>query len=97
MNNSIEDLNLAWGMDGFLGLLRDANFNHEKGLSLLYTLQNISFNDVEYIPKDLVSLLWYIPIYMEWQSQRFNLKENNNYITLEAEIHNGIERILGIP
>ncbi len=97
MNKLTDDLNLAWDEDGFLGLLRDSSFNHEKGLNLLQILQGISFDDVECIPKDLVSLLWYIPIFMEWQSQRLNLAVNENYITLEAEIHNEIERILGTP
>src|SRR5438552_1605020 len=94
----IEQLDLSWDMDlGFFGRLRQGYFDNElyKGFSIL--LKSISYEEDELIPKRIVSLLWYIPLFMEWQKERvqqeINLKEYNS---LKQNIENELERILGI-
>ncbi len=101
MSNNLKVISSAWEMDGFLGLLRDQIFNFEKGKSFLLDLRKIDFKDTEYIDKDYVRNLWYIPIFMEWQD--LNLKaivsseDYKRFVNLKSEILNELERILDVP
>ena len=73
-------------------------FDNKLFTDFLALLQAISFGEEELIPRRVVSLLWYIPLFMEWQKERvegaIGLKDYRNKKTL---IENELERILGVP
>ncbi len=50
------------------------------------------------IPRRLVSLIWYIPIFMTWQAERVKGSVDiQEYQRIANQIEGKIEEILGIP
>jgi hypothetical protein len=98
-NEQIEQLNASWDLEsGFFGNLRERKFNNELFENFVLLLRSISFNEDELIPRRVVSLLWYIPLFMEWQKERVrNTISLSNYENKKTEIENELERILGVP
>jgi hypothetical protein len=95
----IEQLESKWEVDtGFFYKLRHGIFDRNLFNEFLILLKTISFEDDEMISSRIVSLLWYIPLFMEWQKERvqktINLKEYN---ISKQNIENELERILGVP
>jgi len=96
----IESLEYEWSLEnGFLGLLRAGEFSNNGLARLLGVLDTIDLDDQKIIDRRLVSLLWYMPIFMDWQRER--LEENGvDLVKLDSaitEIDNRLEGILGIP
>jgi hypothetical protein len=88
--------------DGFFYMLRDQHVDFQKGNALLELLGHLDFDEHERIEKYKISLLWYIPIYMEWQFERLKDFEKDKeilskYSNLQGLILNEVERILGTP
>ena len=56
---------------------------------------------MDFLHKKIVSLLWYIPIFMEWQKETLRKKYDDltirKYESLMNRIQGEIERILGYP
>ena len=94
----IQHLEFAWSFEGFLGQLRDGKFDPILYEEFITLLRSISFKGEDSILKEIVSLLWYIPLFMEWQCERvkdsISLKE---YERKKTVIENELERILGTP
>ncbi len=95
----IEQLESTWEVDtGFFYKLRQGIFDRKLYNEFLILLKTIDFEDEEMIVSRVVSLLWYIPLFMEWQKERvvktINLGEYN---ILKQNIENELERILGVP
>lgn len=101
MSTILDEISLAWEMEGFLGLLRDQEFDEKKGEFFLQRLKLVNFNNEDKIPKNIVSFLWYIPLFMEWQSAKLEsiivAEKFNKYVNLQSQILVELERILGIP
>ena len=94
----VNKLDSSWDFDeGFFGKLRQGVFDDklcDEFISLLYSI----FIDDESIPKHVVRLLWYIPLFMEWQKERVLANVSLvKYNLNKTEIENQLERILGIP
>lgn len=67
----LEALDLAWDPDeGFLGKLRDGEFSEELGDSYLALLESIEIGEGESLHPDFVRLVWFAPMFMEWQRER---------------------------
>jgi hypothetical protein len=83
--------------DGFLGKLRSGSFDAGKAAELLDTLRELDLGDATVVDRRLVSLLWYMPLFIEWQGRRLpdddqaKLNEVLNFVTTE------LQRILGVP
>ena len=95
----IQQLENAWEIDsGFFWKLRQGTFDRQLYNDFLVLLKSISFEDEELISSRVVSLLWHIPLFMEWQKRRVQkdipLEEYDN---LKTNIENELERILGVP
>jgi hypothetical protein len=95
----ISQLEAIWEVDsGFLYKLRQGIFDRELYNEFIQLLREISFEDEELISSRIVSLLWYIPLFMEWQKERVQKNISlNEYNILKTTIENELERILGIP
>jgi hypothetical protein len=87
---------------GSLGLLRDGIMD----LTALSRLQPLleeakkhSSNDL--LPKRMVSLLWYIPLFMTWQEERVRERAGNDAVEQLKRMTNQtlgmLEEILGAP
>jgi len=83
--------------EGFLGLLRLGHFDSLARDRFLELLRSIRLEPSELIDRRVVSLLWYIPLLMQWQERRLDadertaLQETLNAVTTE------LERVLGVP
>lgn len=104
MDNLFSKISESWDEpNGFFYKIRDQNVDFIQGNEIVQILKKIEFADDELIEKYKIKLLWYIPIYMEWQYERLkdfqsgNKKVLDNYLLLQASMLNEIERILDVP
>jgi len=95
----IEYLECAWDREGFLGGIREGKFVAGDGEKFLSMLGAIQINEEALVPKRLVSLLWYLPSFLEWQNKRVQEKSGNLelYRHFVTSIHNTLENVLGVP
>ena len=66
---------------------------------LICLLDEIDLGDATEVDRRLVSLLWFMPLFMEWQHQRVEDRGGDRLVLERAtnRVHDSIERILGIP
>jgi hypothetical protein len=96
----INGIESEWELEtGFLGQLRLGKFDPVGLERLLGILGEIQLNDEQLINRRLVSLLWYIPIFMSWQLERLQnqASEMKQVDHSRNEILILLEKILGIP
>lgn len=80
-----------WDLElGSLGKLRSGTFDGEGFQRLHSLLESIEVKGSS-IDRRLVSLIWYIPLFMSWQIERVREKRGN-----VEELEDTIERILGV-
>lgn len=93
-------LDKEWDDGGFLQLLRVGRFDEEEYQRFLVILEQIDFEEeVSTLPRRIVALLWFVPLFMSWQEERLegngnNMKQYNNAF---HTILNHVYRILGLP
>ena len=93
----LNELEASWEIGvGFLGKLRVGVFDQELCNRFIELLEAIDLEE-EIIPKRAASLLWYIPLFMEWQKDRLKSMETAEYAIRKTKIEGELERILGIP
>lgn len=85
--------------DGFLGSLRLGNFHREHFERFISLLNTINFEGQSQLCRKLVSLLWYIPIFMSWQRERVKKQAGSlsEFDVACNRVQECIERILGVP
>lgn len=98
----VKALNESWAMEtGFFYELRTLRFNPTKGKKLYKCLMSFNFGNQSEVSKELVRLLWYIPLFMEYQKPTLKtvLKEieYKKYVKLSNVIQGEVERLLGYP
>lgn len=96
----IADIEIEWEKpSGFLGGLRLGIYTQDGFERLLSLLNSINLEGQSQIDRRLVSLIWYIPIFMSWQRERVNEQGGNvsDFDTAINLIQECLERILGIP
>ncbi|MGI4742162.1 MAG: hypothetical protein ACRYG7_43955 [Janthinobacterium lividum] len=94
-----DELEAAWELEtGFLGCLREGLFDPILYANFLATLRRIRLDEHALLPRRLVTLLWFIPLFMEWQTERvmanLSLEE---YQAVRTQVETQLERILGFP
>lgn len=96
----ISDLEREWTLEtGFLGLLRTGFFDAAAFDRLQKTLDKVKIQADSVIDRRLVSLLWYMPAFMEWQRQRVE-ERGGDLIEVDRainQVRNALARILGVP
>jgi hypothetical protein len=97
---AISKLESEWSPeDGFFWRIRQGRFvasDYSRAFKMIASIDTPGTGD---IPSKFVSLLWYIPLFMQWQTERVvesggNRKEYERSITA---VTSEIERILGVP
>ncbi len=84
---------------GFLGGLKPGHFDSEGLQRLIVVLDSIISDEKSQIDRKLVSLLWFIPIYLEWQKPRF-AEQGEDVQEIQDAINRVMPRlyeILGVP
>ncbi|HEX3627408.1 MAG TPA: hypothetical protein VH280_18535 [Verrucomicrobiae bacterium] len=98
-NELIRRLESEWDVDGFLWNVRQGYFSPDDGQKFLSFLKQIEIDDNAEIPKRLLSLLWYMPSFLEWQKERVGERSGNRaaYERFVTEVFNTLEIVLGVP
>ena len=96
----IEMLESEWSPDdGFFWRIRQGQFSMNSFHLALQKIADISVPEDAALPRRLVSLLWYIPAFMQWQMER--VQENGGdvaeYQGALGLMTTEIERLLGVP
>lgn len=97
---AIAELEAEWSPEaGFFWRIRNGDFNAEGFERTLKILGSLHFDETSHIPRRIVSLLWYIPIFMQWQIERAQINggDINKYSLAADTLHTHIEHLLGIP
>lgn len=83
--------------NGFLGLLRGGHFDTRAADRFLRLLGTIDLGDGDVIHRRVVTLLWFIPVFLQWQEHRLDEDEWAALRRVIDAATNQLERILGIP
>lgn len=93
-----EALDAAWSDEnGFLVQLRMGNFDSAKADALLTMLKRLDLGGSGPLERRVVSLLWYLPLFMSWQRERVEPKSLSELAKVEVLVTNEGERLLGVP
>jgi len=92
-------LEAAWDDGGFLGQLRDGNFDADSGTAFLRLLSAIRIDEDSLLPARMLSLIWYVPLFLEWQEKRVsqNGMDSVTYRNYVATVISTLEEVLGVP
>jgi hypothetical protein len=94
----ISELEAEYDQDqGFLGLLRAGHFDSLARDRFLRLLQSIDLGSSGPIDRRIVALLWYIPLFMQWQERRLDPDERLALQEAASHVTTQLERILGVP
>lgn len=85
---------------GSLWLIRQGQF--DKGIAdrLLQALDKISFGEATCLPKNIVSMLWFIPVMLYWNQSRVLERSEtnlNDYELFYGKVVDRLLEILGTP
>lgn len=101
MSNTISmQLGYEWEQpDGFLARLRGGQFDPHGLDRLLQILQSLIRDNADCLDREIVALIWFIPLFMTWQRER--VLENGTSATLyDSACHkvlNVLFEVLGTP
>ncbi len=103
MNNEelIALIEAEWDLDnGFFGRLRQGQFDpagHSRCKQALDRVRR-EVRNADTISRRLVSLVWYIPLFMSWQTERVKGSvQAQEYERVANEIQKIVQEILGVP
>ncbi|MGE3962775.1 MAG: hypothetical protein AB7I09_01605 [Planctomycetota bacterium] len=100
LEQAIDFLEQSWDRDaGFLGRVRSGDFDSDLGARFLERLKTLEPCEGDEISRRLVALLWYVPIFLEWQTERVKEKGHDldEYKRSANSILSVVEDYLGIP
>ncbi|AKH82929.1 hypothetical protein AA958_12590 [Streptomyces sp. CNQ-509] len=99
MDDLLELLDEAWDEEsGFLGKLRSGEFDPEAGEAYVALLSRIPPIG-ETVETRLVQLIWFAPMFIEWQLERAaNSEDELRQLTrIATQVHEAVSSVLGIP
>jgi hypothetical protein len=96
----ISDLEKEWDFaHGFFGMLRRGIFDLPSLERLVRTLNAMDLRNDAQVNRRVVSLLWYMPLFMGWQRER--VQENGGdpceFDKAVNLVQSLVERLLGVP
>jgi hypothetical protein len=85
--------------DGFFWNIHQGQFIQTEFDRALYKISSITIPEDAIIPRRLVSLLWFIPLFMTWHETRVTEfgTDAATYKKASNAMTNEIERLLGFP
>lgn len=96
-SSTVETLEELWL--GPLTRAREGRFTLEDDRTIRNVLESLDVGRSDVIPKKLVTQLWFIPQFMEWQTDRvsYNVDNYNGYAILCSWVGARIGELLGEP
>lgn len=94
----IEKLEYDWD-EGVFHKLRQGSFEPSEGFALVDEYRKILVFEDDSVPKRIVSLIWYIPQFLDWQVGRVENKGGDleAYEKFRNTMLSLLEEILGVP
>lgn len=94
-----DELEAAWSdeNDGILYLIRTGIFDPAKAEAFLTTLKAVDLGTSGSLDRRVVRLLWYLPLFLNWQRERPDPEIADALAKFEARVANEVERLLGVP
>lgn len=99
-SNWLSQLEALWDSDcGALWRLRQGEYSEKELQDVAALLSTIDLGDKQMLDKRLVTLLWYMYPFLEWQSTRIAEAGGDlvSYERIANQLRSEIERILGVP
>jgi len=100
VNDSFAAIEAEWDDEtGFLGQVRNSKFDRQALARLLAALDAVQLEG-ESVGRELVRVLWYMPLFLEWNKERtvrVSEATEREYDDAATEIMNRLERLLGVP
>jgi hypothetical protein len=96
----IAALEHEWDLgEGFLGKLREGTFDPAGLERLMRLLDGIDIGDAPEVNRRLVSLLWFMPLFMEWQRERADKHGVDPQALVHAidRVQTAMWKLLGCP
>jgi hypothetical protein len=95
----IEQLEIEWNTNGFFDRVRNGDYDATRGQAVLAVLCAIKIGEEDMVPKRLVSLLWYLPSFLSWQTERIAEKGGDlvAYERFVTEVETTLQGVLGVP
>ncbi|MGN5632879.1 hypothetical protein [Streptomyces sp. AC154] len=97
---ALDSLDLAWDPDvGVLGKLRSAVFDAELAAKYVALLNNIEVPEGESLNADFVRLVWFAPIFTEWQIDEVSKQgaERQVVVNFGNQVRERVMELLGTP
>lgn len=97
---AVSALESEWTVDsGSLWKLRQGDYDEEGLNRLCKILRMIDIDSTEYVSRRLVSLIWMLPIFFEWQRDRVleSMNDKHQYSKMSNDIWKAVQDLLGIP
>jgi len=92
----IEEISNSWDT-GFLNQLREGAFSRELYNRLYSAIMQLDIQEHEQIDRELIRLLWFIPIFMYRMKEYFPDIPSKECDALREQLENAIERVFGYP
>lgn len=99
-NRIVEELERFWEPDdGVFWRLRQGNLDPQGLESVAARLESIEVAEDTQLPRRFVSLVWFIPIFMEWQRDRVREQggDMQEFAKLQNRLTGVVQRLLGVP
>lgn len=95
----VDQLEAEWDTSGFFDRVRNGDYDASRAQVVLSTLRAISIGYEEMIPKRLLSLLWYLPSFLSWQTERVAERgeDRRAYERFVTEVIDILQDVLGVP
>jgi len=96
----LEALDRAWDPEaGPLGLLREGIYDAQLADAYLALLDSIEIGEGERLHADFVKLVWFAPIFTEWQIERAAKRgaDRNDVVNFGGRVCSRVMHILGMP
>jgi hypothetical protein len=97
---AIFELERFWeAPNGYFYRLRQGDYDPQGAAAVDKLLNSIEVSEDSELPRRLVSLAWYIPMFMEWQIERVE-KAGVDTVALRRDIDRllaAVEKLLGVP
>jgi hypothetical protein len=99
-NESIEQLECFWEPDdGVFWKLRQGILDSAGLQEVAERLERVAVTEESQFPRRFVSLVWFIPIFFEWQEERVQERggDMGEFATWRNRLVAAVQAVLGVP
>lgn len=95
----IDRMEVEWDEGGFFEQIRNGNYDDSRANYIIDLICALETNGQDFLPRRLVALIWYIPIFLEWQVERVVEQGGDNiaFDNFRTKTLNILQNVLGIP